>query len=80
MEMYMALVPDGTLNEALALIEEEWLFYSKKQDGMNFEMFKKALFDYADKWCEEPKKGEYISFLEILYHIVFKKPLENPGL
>ena len=62
--LYNTVVLDGNLEDLRALADVEWAMESGGSQGLTFEQFFRAMFNFVDIWCPETCENEYLQFIE----------------
>jgi Ca2+-binding EF-hand superfamily protein len=72
--MYFQLVPTATETEFQAIVSEDWKNDALYSHTMNIRMFRTAIFNTADVWCETTEHKEYRDCIRRLRKVVENGP------
>jgi Ca2+-binding EF-hand superfamily protein len=72
--MYFKLVKNATEEEFQAVVVVDWRNDAVFSNAMNIRMFRTAIFNMADVWCETVDPREYRDFIRLLRKAVEKAP------
>lgn len=73
-KLFFSFVPTATVQEFEKIVEEDWKNDAIWSSSMNFRMFRSAMFQLADVWCETTDAAEYRDFLSHCMKIVTAPP------